>query len=152
MNYSTTFTDSITLADTSSTYLSYNSIIDLMNNAFAELGIPISYMAEVKNINVNRLGLYGVYVMNGSEPQVYWHNWANMYKFLLQLYGMPQTNFEQYDEVITEDIMFKLIGAHLTSGGEVIGYATNNNWRRMIKERGISFVEYQLEVLVLYPV
>ncbi len=147
-----TFSDNISLADNSSEYLYFNSIIDLLNNSFAELGIPVEYMAGVKNINVNRLGIYGVYVMERAEPVLYWHNWANEYLFKLSMYGMSSTNFTKYDELITEDLMFKLIGVGLSSGGEVIGYNTRNNWRKMIKERGISFVEYELKVLVLYPI
>jgi len=43
-----------------------------------------------------------------------------------------------------------LINQRLTDGGVVIGYNAISNFRPMVKERGISLIEYTLKILVLY--
>ena len=130
---------------------SWSNVVDMVGKVLRSLGFPVVYYSDVKNIQVDTQNLMGAYVMTGAEPVLYWHNWANMYVFKLRLYEMGLPNsFTKYDDAIQQKMMYKVIGQSLKDGGVVIGYNAVSNIKPMVRERGITLIEYTLRILVLY--
>jgi hypothetical protein len=129
----------------------WSSVVDMLGYNLKKLGFPATYYSDVKTIQVGAQNLVGAYVMTRATPILYWHNWANEYEFKLRLYEMAYPpSFTKYDEAIQQSLMYELINQRLNDGGVVIGYNATSNFRPMVKERGISLIEYTLKILVLY--
>ncbi len=129
----------------------WTNVVDMVGQVLRGLGFPVVYYSDVKTIQVDTQNLLGAYVMEGAEPTLYWHNWANMYRFKLRLYemGLP-SSFTKYDDAIQQKMMYRVIGNRLADGGVVIGYNAVSNIKPMVRERGITLIEYTLKILVLY--
>lgn len=134
-----------------STTSTYSSVVDMVGGVLDELGFPVVYYSDVKSIQVDTQNLIGAYVMVGADLNLYWHNWADTFTFKLRFYEMGNpSSFSKYDDAIQQKMMYKVIGQTLTNGGVVIGYNAVSDITPMVKERGITLIEYTLRILVLY--
>ncbi len=145
----------LSMGENSTTNVLYESVIDMLETILQANGLPAVYMANVKNFNVRGNILSAVFVMESNETTLYWHNWANLYNFQLQIYDLRPSNsrtigFSKYDEAIQRNLMYEIIGTHLANGGTVVGYNATSNWAPMKQKRGITYVEYSIKILVVY--
>ena len=129
----------------------WTSVVDMLGQVLRGLGFPVTYFGQVKTIQVDTQYLMGAYVLESAQPTLYWHNWANMYTFKLRLYerGYP-SSYKKYDDAIKKAVMYRVIGTKLDDGGTVVGYNATADYRAMVRERGISLIDYTIKILVVY--
>ncbi len=148
MNYQLNLSDGFSLVED---FIISTSVIDMLTSSMNFLGIPTIYIASVKAVDVQRWVSVSALEMTGVKPVIIGVKTYNVYSFVLHYRNMDMsTGFYNDDRVLKRNLMFHIIGQSISSGGLVVGMTVNSNYIPMSTVRGISWVDYTIEVWVSY--
>ena len=146
-NYTINFGEGITLGES---FIISSSVIDMLTSTLNFLGIPTFYISTFKNVDVQRWGSVSGLEMTNVKPVIIGVHTYNVYDFILHYRNMSVTGMFKDDAAIKNDLMFRIIGQTITNGGVVVDMMVRVNYIPMAKVRGITPVDYSIEVWVSY--
>ncbi|MEM3845139.1 MAG: hypothetical protein QXU98_05500 [Candidatus Parvarchaeota archaeon] len=146
--YNLNFQDSYQIAEIFSID---KSVIDLLVEVLNTVGISTIYIKDFKTVDVQRWGQVAVLEMKSANPIIIGKNTYNRYLFNLHYRNIDrELGFLTQDRAIKNEIMFQIIGSNITNGGTVVGMDIRTDYVPMTTVRGISWVNYLIEVWVSY--